>query len=169
MAEEHLSRAKFIRLSAALGVGTAGASMLAACGGESGGGAAAPAPSEEPTTAPNEGAPEETAPQEASGAEAEKGGAIAQEADVAPGSALPFQNAGQPAVLVHLESGDFVAYSAVCTHAGCEVAYNNSQLACPCHGSVFDPANGGAVVSPPANRPLPEIPVEVRDGQVFTA
>ena len=169
MAEEHLSRARFIRLSAALGVGTAGASMLAACGGESGGGAAAPAPSEEPTTAPNEGAPEETTAQETSGAEADQGGAIAQEAEVAPGSALPFQNAGQPAVLVHLESGDFVAYSAVCTHAGCEVAYNNSQLACPCHGSVFDPANGGAVVSPPANRPLPEIPVEVRDGQVFTA
>ncbi|CAA9471958.1 MAG: Ubiquinol-cytochrome C reductase iron-sulfur subunit [uncultured Rubrobacteraceae bacterium] len=169
MAEEHLSRARFIRLSAALGVGTAGASMLAACGGESGGGAAAPAPSEEPTTAPNEGAPEETTAQETSGTEADQGGAIAQEADVAPGSALPFQNAGQPAVLVHLESGDFVAYSAVCTHAGCEVAYNNSQLACPCHGSVFDPANGGAVVSPPANRPLPEIPVEVRDGQVFTA
>lgn len=174
MAEENLSRAKFIRLSAALGVGTAGASMLAACGGESGGGAAAPAPSEEPATAPNETSTEETAAQEdtgqeSSGAEAEQGGAIAQEADVAPGSALPFQNAGQPAVLVHLESGDFVAYSAVCTHAGCEVAYNNSQLACPCHGSVFDPANGGAVVSPPANRPLPEIPVEARDGQVFTA
>lgn len=161
MTEEHLSRARFIRLSAALGVGTAGASMLAACGGESGsGGEAAPAPSEEPAQAPDGDSPEE---------EVEQGTAIAQESEVAPGSARPFKNAGEPAVLVHLESGDFVAYSAVCTHAGCEVAYNNSQLACPCHGSIFDPANGAAVVSGPANRPLPEIPVEARDGQVFTA
>ena len=166
MAEENLSRARFIRLSAALGVGTAGASMLAACGGESGSSGGEPAPSEEPAPATSEAAPEETAAQEPSGGQ---GGAIAQESEVAPGSALPFDNAGQPAVLVHLESGDFVAYSAVCTHAGCEVAYNNSQLACPCHGSIFDPANGAAVVSGPANGPLPEIPVEARDGQVFTA
>ena len=70
---------------------------------------------------------------------------------------------------MHLENGEFVAYSAVCTHAQCTVAYNNGQLACPCHGSVFDPTNGAAVVSGPANRPLPEVPVEVRDGQVYTA
>lgn len=166
MAEEHFSRARFIRLSAALGVGTAGASMLAACGGESGSSGGEPAPSEEPTQAPDEKTAEQ---RESTGEEGGQGGAIAQESEVAPGSALPFDNAGQPAVLVHLESGDFVAYSAVCTHAGCEVAYNNSQLACPCHGSIFDPANGAAVVSGPANGPLPEIPVEARDGQVFTA
>lgn len=166
MAEEHLSRAKFIRLSAVLGVGTAGASMLASCGGGSGSGSggAAPTQSEEPAKAP-EGSTKE----ESSGAEVEQGTAIAKESDVAPGSAFPFKDSGKSAVLVHLESGDFVAYSAVCTHAGCEVAYNKGQLACPCHGSVFDPAKGAAVVSGPANRPLPEIPVEARDGQVFKA
>jgi Rieske Fe-S protein len=72
-------------------------------------------------------------------------------------------------VLVHLESGDFVAYSAVCTHQGCTVAYKNEQLACPCHGSVFDPASGAEVVNGPAQSPLPEIPVEVRGGEVFRA
>jgi Rieske Fe-S protein len=72
-------------------------------------------------------------------------------------------------MLVHLESGDFVAYSAVCTHQQCTVAYKNEQLACPCHGSVFDPASGAEVVNGPAQRPLPEIPVEVRDGEVFRA
>ena len=72
-------------------------------------------------------------------------------------------------MLVHLQSGDFVAYSAICTHQGCTVAYNNGQLACPCHGSVFDPAHGAAVVNGPAQRPLPQIPVAVRGGEVFRA
>jgi Rieske Fe-S protein len=62
-----------------------------------------------------------------------------------------------------------VAYSAVCTHQGCTVAYQDGQLACPCHGSIFDPANGAAVVSGPAQRPLPEVPVEVRAGEVVQA
>jgi Rieske Fe-S protein len=88
---------------------------------------------------------------------------------VAPGSAVEFKDSGQPALLVHLDSGDFVAYSAVCTHQGCTVAYRGGQLACPCHGSIFDPANGAAVVSGPARRPLPEVPVEVSGGEVLRA
>jgi Rieske Fe-S protein len=72
-------------------------------------------------------------------------------------------------VLVHLQSGDFVAYSAVCTHQRCTVAYRNGQLACPCHGSVFDAENGAEVVNGPAQLPLPEIPVEVRGGEVVRA
>jgi Rieske Fe-S protein len=72
-------------------------------------------------------------------------------------------------VLVHLDNGDFVAYSAVCTHQGCTVAYKNGQLACPCHGSVFDPAHGAEVVAGPAPRPLPKIPIKVSGGEVFMA
>ena len=101
--------------------------------------------------------------------QASGGQAIAKASAVAPGSAVEFKDSGQPAVLVHLESGDFVAYSAVCTHQGCTVAYRGGQLACPCHGSVFDPANGAAVVSGPARRPLPEVPVEVSGGEVLRA
>ena len=92
--------------------------------------------------------------------------AIAAESDVAPGSAVTFKDAGSPAVLVHLDSGDFVAYSAVCTHQGCTVAYKNGQLACPCHGSVFDPADGAAVIAGPAPKPLAEIPVKVQGGDI---
>ena len=72
-------------------------------------------------------------------------------------------------MLVHLESGDFVAYSAVCTHRGCTVSYKDGKLACPCHGSVFDPAKDGAVETHPASSPLPQIPVEVRNGEVIRA
>jgi Rieske Fe-S protein len=88
---------------------------------------------------------------------------------VAPGSALKFKNSGQPAVLVHLQSGDFVAYSAVCTHQQCTVAYKNGQLVCPCHGSIFDAENGAEVVNGPAQRPLPEIPVKVQGREVVRA
>jgi arsenite oxidase small subunit len=108
--------------------------------------------------------------QKASGGDAKAGGpAIASTSEVAPGSALKFKDSGNPAFLVHLDSGDFVAYSAICTHQGCTVAYQGGQLACPCHGSVFDPANGGAVVTGPATTPLPEIPVKVQGGEVTKA
>jgi Rieske Fe-S protein len=108
--------------------------------------------------------------QKASGGDAKAGGpAIASTSEVAPGSALKFKDSGNPAFLVHLDSGNFVAYSAICTHQGCTVAYQGGQLACPCHGSVFDPANGGAVVTGPATTPLPEIPVKVQGGEVVKA
>ena len=165
--EERISRRKFIRLGTVLGVGAAGASVLAACGGgESGGGSGESgggAGGEDATKSSGEkagGTHEKHAP---------GGQEIASTSEVAPGSAVKFKDSGSPAVLVHLDSGDFVAYSAVCTHQGCTVAFNNGQLACPCHGSVFDPANGAAVVAGPAPRPLPEIPVEVRGGEVFRA
>ncbi|MDQ3863274.1 MAG: Rieske 2Fe-2S domain-containing protein [Actinomycetota bacterium] len=37
----------------------------------------------------------------------------------------------------------------MCTHQGCTVVYQNAQLLCPCHGSVFDPSRGGAVLYGP--------------------
>lgn len=62
----------------------------------------------------------------------------------------------------------YLAYSRVCTHAGCPVAIYRSaqqQLLCPCHQSLFDVARDGAVVSGPADHPLPRLPIAVaRDG-----
>ncbi len=58
----------------------------------------------------------------------------------------------------------YVAYSKVCTHAGCPVALYRAtakQLMCPCHQSVFDVVNDGAVVSGPADHALPRLPIEV--------
>ncbi len=141
-------------------MGAAGASVLAACGGggdSAGGGGGGDAGG----GGGSGGASKE--------AQTHNGQAIARVSEVAPGSAVEFRDSGQPAVLVHLQSGDFVAYSAVCTHQRCTVAYRNGQLACPCHGSVFNPTNGAEVVNGPAQRPLPEIPVEVRDGEVIRA
>lgn len=159
MSEERISRKQLIRMGAALGLGSIGASVLAGCGGSSGAGSAAP-----DTTVDIEGL---------SGPEIDPGQAIAAEDEVEPNSAVPFTNAaiGQPEVLVRLQDGEFVAYSAVCTHRQCTVAYQprTQKLACPCHGGVYDPARGAAVVSGPPPAPLPEAEIEVRDGEVFRA
>ena len=170
---EKISRDTFIRLAAALGVGAASAS-LAACGaspgassgGGSGGGNAGGADGGGEASG---GGSEDQAQSQAQSQAPSGGAAIANESEVAPGSAVKFKDGGEDAVLVHLEDGDFVAYSAVCTHAGCAVAYQNAQLACPCHGSLFDPANGGEVIAGPASTPLTEIPVEVQNGEVLRA
>ena len=161
-----MSREEFVRPGALAGFVPA-ASTLAACGGDypSGGdGGGAEAANEPAQTTSQDSAPEITGePTNDVG-----GGYVALESEVSPGSAVEFEDGGEPAVLVHLDGGDFVAYSAVCTHQGCTVAYNagGGTLDCPCHGSVFDPSSGGTVRQGPAEKPLPEIPVEVRGGEV---
>ena len=171
--EERISRRRFIRLGTVLGVGAASASVLAACGGGddsagggggdvSGGGAGSGGGGGGGGNGGSSGGGSKET-------QTQGGQAIARTSEVAPGSAVEFSDSGQPAVLVRLQSGDFVAYSAVCTHQRCKVAYRNNQLACPCHGSVFNPTSGAEVVNGPAQLPLPEIPIEVRGGEVFRA
>jgi ubiquinol-cytochrome c reductase iron-sulfur subunit len=56
----------------------------------------------------------------------------------------------------------FVAYSKVCTHAGCPVGlYRAAEhtLICPCHQSEFDVLAGAQPISGPAARPLPQLPI----------
>ena len=65
-----------------------------------------------------------------------------------------------------------IAYSAVCTHTGCDVTnWDEGQLrmACPCHESQFDIYDGAKVVGGPAPRPLAMLPLEVVDGVVLVA
>ncbi len=64
-----------------------------------------------------------------------------------------------------------MAYDAICTHAGCGVAYDASQklFACPCPGALFDAARAGAVAAGPALTPLGAIHIEVAaDGGLYT-
>jgi cytochrome b6-f complex iron-sulfur subunit len=167
---EKISRERFIRLGTALGVGAAGASLAACGGGASSGGGSGGKKSGGDSGGYGGGNSGDGSPDKGSkAASSSDKAAIAAESDVATGSAVTFKDAGKPAVLVHLNNGDFVAYSAVCTHQGCTVAYKNGQLACPCHGSVFDPAKGAEVVAGPAPKPLTEIPVKVEGGEVVKA
>lgn len=56
----------------------------------------------------------------------------------------------------------YVAYSMVCTHAGCLVeGHSNGHLHCPCHGSLYEGTAGAKVVGGPAPRPIPQLPIAV--------
>ena len=99
---------------------------------------------------------------------------------------------GSPLVVVRLPPGEIaadrrswaprgiVAYSKICTHAGCAIALYRKPtfaptqprpaLVCPCHYSTFDPARNGKVLFGPAGRPLPRLPLFVDgDGNLRAA
>lgn len=59
-----------------------------------------------------------------------------------------------------------VAYSKICTHAGCPVGLFREQdnaLFCPCHQSTFDAARGAVPTFGPTARALPQLPMGVDD------
>lgn len=65
-----------------------------------------------------------------------------------------------------------VAYTAICTHTGCEVTDwlgAEQLLHCPCHYSSFDPRDGARVIDGPAPRALPALPLSVAGGQLVVA
>jgi len=68
--------------------------------------------------------------------------------------------------LARLEDGGFLALSRKCTHLGCTVPWveKEKKFACPCHASVFDIT--GAVINPPAPRPLDIYPVSIENNVV---
>jgi thiosulfate dehydrogenase [quinone] large subunit len=95
---------------------------------------------------------------------------VASAADVPVGGAKPFTDpgSGAPAYLVQPSRGDFRAFSAVCTHAGCTVAFvkGSEQFQCPCHGGVYD-AKTGQVLGGPPPAPLGRITVHESNGQLI--
>lgn len=69
-------------------------------------------------------------------------------------------------------AGGVVAYSAVCTHQGCDVKTwmaKEKALVCYCHSSKFALFQDGAVVGGPASRALPAIPLALRGEQLVIA
>jgi rieske iron-sulfur protein len=65
-----------------------------------------------------------------------------------------------------------VAYSAICTHTGCEVGAflpEEQALYCECHQSRFDPRDEAKVTDGPAPRNLPALPLQVVDGRLVVA
>lgn len=90
---------------------------------------------------------------------------------IAPVSAVPINSSVRfiiassqdAAILIHLPNDTFVAYDAICTHAGCTVKYqqNTHILTCPCHGSQFDPIHNGRVLQGPAVAPLTPLSIHI--------
>jgi ubiquinol-cytochrome c reductase iron-sulfur subunit len=65
-----------------------------------------------------------------------------------------------------------VAFSKICTHAGCPVGLyqaETQELFCPCHQSTFSVPEGAKPTFGPATRPLPQLPIGVdEDGFVIS-
>jgi glycine/D-amino acid oxidase-like deaminating enzyme/nitrite reductase/ring-hydroxylating ferredoxin subunit len=74
-----------------------------------------------------------------------------------PGSAQVVSIDGHKAAAFRDEDGSVHAVSAICTHRGCQVAFNSAERTwdCPCHGSRFDVE--GKVIHGPAVRDLDPI------------
>ncbi len=67
---------------------------------------------------------------------------------------------------------EYLAFSKICTHAGCPVSLyeqETGRILCPCHQSQFDVTNGATPIFGPAARPLPQLPIDVDDEGFFVA
>jgi ubiquinol-cytochrome c reductase iron-sulfur subunit len=65
-----------------------------------------------------------------------------------------------------------VAYSKICSHAGCPISLYEQQthhLLCPCHQSTFDMADDANVIFGPAARRLPQLKIQVDGDGYFVA
>jgi ubiquinol-cytochrome c reductase iron-sulfur subunit len=92
---------------------------------------------------------------------------------------LPLSELKLPPGRVGWAPQGLLAYSKICTHAGCAInlyryplfpeAEPRPALVCPCHYSTFDPATGGTVIFGPAGRALPQLPLAVDGGGLLRA
>jgi len=73
----------------------------------------------------------------------------------------------KPAIVVNTTAG-VKAYSAICTHLGCIVAWDGAAnaIVCPCHDGHFNPLTG-AVISGPPPAPLPALTTVVEGSDIF--
>lgn len=108
-----------------------------------------------------------------SGATTYPSNALGRAAELKTGVPVPFNypDAASPCVLLKTGGAaaggvgpqqDIVAFSVLCTHRGCPVAYDAAArtFKCPCHFSIFDPDKGGQQVCGQATVNLPQVVLE---------
>jgi cytochrome b6-f complex iron-sulfur subunit len=93
----------------------------------------------------------------------------AQASAVQSNAAKIFRFGSKPGILIRLPSGEWRAFSAVCTHLQCTVQYRSDleQIWCPCHNGHFDLS--GKNVSGPPPAPLEAYDVIVKGDDVVVS
>lgn len=88
-------------------------------------------------------------------------------ADIPVGSAKVVPVGGKPTIVINGDQG-VKAFSAICTHLGCIVAWDQAaqQIACPCHDGRFN-AQNGTVISGPPPAPLPAVTATIEGDDIF--
>jgi Rieske Fe-S protein len=145
-----------VRRAVLAGIGAAGvAAALAGCGGgsgDSGGTGAQP-----PAGAPSPGAAD-------TGSAGGGSGDAIKTSDIPVGGGKIFDT--QNVVVTQPTAGQFKAFSATCTHQGCQVAtVQAGTIHCPCHGSQYSIVDGSVKVGP-STRPLPAKEATVSGDQI---
>jgi thiosulfate dehydrogenase [quinone] large subunit len=91
--------------------------------------------------------------------------------DVPAGGAASFTDprTGDPSIVIQATADKFVAFDAVCPHAGCTVQYDQSAalIVCPCHGSQFNAATGAVETGPAATGLNPITIAKGSNGQLY--
>jgi Rieske Fe-S protein len=145
VAELETSRRNLIGGLAAAGIALP---VLAACGSSSDSGATA--------TVPSSGTSPTTSGGTSGGGAAGSGGGIPA-SDIPVGGGKIFKS--QEIVVTQPKAGEFKAFTAICTHAGCPLTgIASGAIECPCHGSTFSIVDG-SVEGGPAPSPLQELKV----------
>jgi Rieske Fe-S protein len=158
-----VSRRSVIRTAAVAGAVALAGVGLAACGdsgdsADSAGTGTSPGTNPPPTDSP------ETTPDGGAAA-----AAIANTADIPVGGGKVVKAGGQPIVVTQPAAGDFKAFSAICTHQGCEVnKIENGTIVCPCHNSRYS-AEDGSVTGGPAPRALAKFGIKVEGDSIVPA
>ncbi|WP_110241365.1 Rieske (2Fe-2S) protein [Nocardioides gilvus] len=99
------------------------------------------------------------APQVATGSQ------LASTADIPVGGCAVFPDS--KTVVTQPSEGKFRAFSAACTHEGCQVSSSSDgEIPCQCHGSAFS-LEDGSVLKGPATEPLPEVEITVEDDKIM--
>ncbi|HEU5161100.1 MAG TPA: Rieske (2Fe-2S) protein [Streptosporangiaceae bacterium] len=95
------------------------------------------------------------------------GSALADTSDIPVGGGKIFKD--DKVVVTQPKSGEFHAFSAVCTHRGCTVAsVSNGTINCACHGSKYS-ITDAAVVAGPATEALSQKNVKVEGNKIVLA
>ncbi len=87
---------------------------------------------------------------------------------VGQGKVIPVND--KPVIVVNTAQGGLKAFSAICTHLGCIVEWDEPRqfILCPCHDGRFNAVNG-AIISGPQPSPLPELALTVEGDAVYVS
>jgi cytochrome b6-f complex iron-sulfur subunit len=95
---------------------------------------------------------------------------VGKTADFAAGQGKVVPVSDKPVIVVNTAQGGLKAFSAICTHLGCIVQWDDSRkfIFCPCHDGRFNPVTG-AVISGPPPAPLAQIELTVEGDAVYVS
>ncbi len=93
----------------------------------------------------------------------------AKVSEVKPNEGKIFKFGSKPGILVSTPSGEYRAFSAICTHLDCTVQYRQDEklIWCACHNGRYDLT--GRNISGPPPRPLEEFKVNVRGDEIVVS